>query len=202
VFQHAFTPASAAGGAAGYGVFRSLQYGVSRGIFSHGSGIGMAPFFQSANGDDPARGAFMAAAVPVFDTLVICTITGLVILSQGYWPWWTSAHLTVASFEIALGASGKLVVFACLVVFAFTTVTSWSHFAERCFVYLGGRDLLAFRLLVCAIAFCGPFLSVSAVWSLADILMGVLLVVHLLPLAYLVGQRLPELWKDLERPLR
>jgi AGCS family alanine or glycine:cation symporter len=196
VFFYAFHPDAVVGGVSGYVAFRSLQYGISRGIFSHGSGVGMAPFFQAANTDHPLRGAFMAAAIPVVDTLIVCTITGLVILSHGFWQVWTSAHLTVSSFEAVLGASGKLVVFACLAVFAFTTMISWAHFSERCYAYLGGRNVGGYRLFFCGVTFCGPFLSVAFVWSMADVLMGSLLFVHLLALTVIATMRAPTILRD------
>ncbi|RLB51056.1 MAG: hypothetical protein DRJ42_17600 [Deltaproteobacteria bacterium] len=182
VFQSAFRPKAAAGGAAGAALMTSLRFGVSRGIFSHGCGIAMAPFFQANNRDHPARGAIMAAAVPVFDTLVVCTITGLVILSRGDWLLSTSAYLTVSSFDNAVGVVGRTVVLACLAVFAFTTVISWAHFGERCFQYLGGTNLIGFRVVFAAVTLLGPFFPVRLVWSLGDVLVGLVLVVHLLPL--------------------
>jgi AGCS family alanine or glycine:cation symporter len=200
VFRHAFHPYPAAGGLAGYAVAATLQFGVSRGIFSHGSGMGMAPFFQAANSDHPARGAFMAAVVPVVDTLVVCTITALVILSNGFWQFWTGAHLTVSAFASALGAPGKLLVFVCLLVFAFTTVVSWAHFSERCYEYLGGTRRLGYRLCFCGVTLIGPFLPVAWVWSLGDVLIGLLLLMHLVPLTMIVLRKLPEMRADLEAP--
>lgn len=200
VFHYAFHPYPAAGGLTGYFVSRALQFGVSRGIFSHGSGLGMAPFFQAANSDHPARGAFMAALVPVVDTLVVCSVTALVILSDGFWPVFTGAHLTVSAFATALGAPGKLLVFACLVVFAFTTVVSWAHFSERCYEYLGGTDRLGYRLAFCAVTLIGPFFPVAWVWSLGDVLVGLLVLSHLLPLSVLLVRKLAQLRADLESP--
>ncbi|MBF0275423.1 MAG: sodium:alanine symporter family protein, partial [Nitrospinae bacterium] len=142
VFYYAFNPWSAAGGVAGYTIMQTIQFGISRGIFSHGSGIGIAPFLQSANRDHPATGAYMAALVPFFDTIVICTITALVILTGNHWLEETGAYLTVYSFESFYGKIGGLTVIFCLVIFAFTTIISWSHYAERCFGYLGGKNVM------------------------------------------------------------
>lgn len=198
VFVYAIRPYAVAGGVGGYAVLRSVQYGVSRGIFSHGAGMGTAPFFQGANTDDPARGAYMAAMVPALDTLVVCTVTGLVILTFGMWPFWTGAHLTVSAFEVALGPVGKLVVLASLVTFAFTTVASWAHFSERCFEYLGGRDRATYRVVFCAVSFFGPFFPVAWVWSMADVLVGLLMVAHLVPLTWIAVRRAPRILADLE----
>ncbi len=186
------------GGVAGYTVMQAMQFGVSRGVFSHGSGIGMAPFFQSANDDHPAKSAMMAALVPAVDTLLVCSTTGLVVLTYGNVESATGAHLTVSSFGRALGEPAMLVVAACLGVFAFTTITSWAHFTERCFLYLGGRNQLAYRSLFCAVTFCGPLLPLGPIWSLADILIGALLVTHSIPLVGLMARYARQLDRDVE----
>ncbi|MDH5670683.1 MAG: amino acid carrier protein [Myxococcales bacterium] len=198
VFTYAFSPYPFASGVGGFVVMRSLQYGVSRGIFSHGSGIGMAPFFQAYNEDHPGRGAFMAAMVPLVDTLLVCTVTGLVILKHGFWQFLTSAYLTVSAFEAGAGLPGRVVVVCCLVLFAFTTMISWAHFGERCAQYLGLRRPFAFRLLFCGVCFCGPFVPVALVWSLGDVLIGLLLLLHLLPLSVALLRQRPRLLAALE----
>ena len=198
VFQYAFYPYAVGGGVAGYTVLRTMQFGISRGIFSHGSGMGIAPFLQGANNDHPAHGAFMAVVVPLVDTLVICTITGLVILSQGSWPDWTGAFLTVTSFQAVLGGAGKGLVIAALVIFAFTTIINWAYFSERCFEYLGGKNILAYRWFFAAVTFCGPFFPVAFIWSVGDVLIGLIIITHLLPLTYIVLRLRPIIMKDLE----
>ena len=112
---------------------------------------------------------------------------------------WRSG-LPAVNTKAGAGIVGKVIVVACLLVFALTTITSWAHFSERCFTYLGGANVIAFRLGFCAVTFCGPFLSVGFVWSLGDVLVGSLLLVHLLPLTYVVVKRLPELRRDLAGP--
>ena len=163
-----------------------MQFGIARGVFSHGSGIGITPFWQGANRGDPARCAFLAAAVPVADTLVVCTTTGLVVLTAGKWMDTTGAYLTVTSFSHYLGGGGRVLVTACLVIFAFTTIINWAHFSERCFQHLGGTDVGRFRLFFAGVTFVGPFLPLRPLWSLGDLLIGLMLIVHLLPLTYIV----------------
>ncbi len=186
VFYYAFEPYSIIGGVTGYAVLEALQYGISRGIFSHGSGIGITPFWQGANRDHPSRSAFMAAAVSVVDTLVICTTTGLVMLTAGKWLDLTGAYLTVTSFADFLGAGGRVLVTACLVTFAYTTIINWAHFAERCFEYLGGTEIGRFRLFFAGATFVGPFLPLRPLWAMGDVLIGLMLICHLLPLTYIV----------------
>ena len=186
VFTYAFEPYSIIGGVTGYAVLEALQFGISRGIFSHGSGIGITPFWQGANRDHPSRSAFMAAAIPVVDTLVVCTTTGLVVLTAGKWLDMTGAYLTVTSFADFLGAGGRVLVTACLVTFAYTTIINWAHFAERCFVYLGGTEIGRFRLFFAGATFVGPFLPLRPLWAMGDVLIGLMLICHLLPLTYIV----------------
>ncbi|MBF0621347.1 MAG: sodium:alanine symporter family protein [Magnetococcales bacterium] len=197
VFHYAFQPYSVAGGLIGYTVMQAIQYGVSRGVFSHGSGIGIAPFLQGANTDHPARGAFLAALVPFIDTIIICSITGLVVLSVGDWREITGAYLTVSAFSTALGGIGQLVVLVSLILFAFTTMISWAHFSERCFVYLGGRNVMFYRWFFSAVTFCGPFFPVAFIWSVGDVLIGLMLIVHLVPLTYITLINLTSLRKKL-----
>ena len=131
VVQSAFHPYALGGGVVGYSVMMAMQFGVSRGVFSHFSGLGVAPFFHGANDDHPARGAYLAAFIPIVDTLVVCTITGLVILSMGDWRELTGAYLTATAFQLGLGEAGRVLIIACLGMFAFTTIIGWAHFSER-----------------------------------------------------------------------
>ncbi|GAB4262322.1 MAG: sodium:alanine symporter family protein [Deferrisomatales bacterium] len=197
VTVHAFRPYSMAGGMAGYAVFQAMQFGVSRGIFSHMSGLGTGTFLQGANEDSPATGAFMSALTPFVDTLVICTITGLVILSAPYWQSLTGAHLAADSFEYAMGLPGQVVVLGGLAVFGFTTIAAFAHVAERCYRYLGGTNVLGYRLGFLAMTFLGPFLDLGFVWSLSDIIIAALIVFHLLPLLCITLRNLPEMMADL-----
>ena len=199
IFQYAFTPYSIAGGAVGYTVMQTMQFGISRGIFSHTSGIGVSPFLQGANTDHPSIGAFMAAITPVIDTLIVCTITALVILSTNYWSVSTGAHLTTLSFDSGLGGLGKILVIMCLIIFAFTTIVNYAYYSEKCFKYLGGKNEITFRWIFLGVTFIGPFFPVAFVWSLGDVLIGLLIVFHLIPLTYALISNLSVIKKDLAR---
>ncbi|MBF0421605.1 MAG: sodium:alanine symporter family protein [Magnetococcales bacterium] len=201
IFQAAFHPYAIGGGLAGYTVMQGMQFGVVRGVFSHFSGLGIAPFFQSANDDHPAIGAYMAALVPLLDSLVVCSITGLVILSVGDWQQFTGAYLTATAFQTGLGDIGRWIIFLCMGVFAYTTIIGWAHFSERCYHYLGGRRHIAFRWVFAGVTFCGPFMPVEPIWSMADIVIGLMIVTHLFPMTYIVIRTLPEMLADLIRPL-
>ena len=117
--------------------------------------------------------------------------------STGSWQSWTSAHLTVSAFEAGLGPAGKYIVSFCLVTFAFTIIVNWAYFSERCFQYLGGRNVLAYRWVFTAFTLLGPFFPVALVWSLGDVLIGLLVLIHLLPLIYAVLKDRAAMMKDL-----
>jgi alanine or glycine:cation symporter, AGCS family len=197
VFYYAFNPYSIAGGVVGYAVLETLQFGISRGIFSHGSGIGIAPFWQGANRDHPSKSAILAAAVPVVDTLIICTTTGLVVLTAGNWMNVTGAYLTVTSYSEFLGSGGRVLVSICLVIFAYTTIINWAYFAERCFQYLGGENLFRFRVFFVSLTFIGPFIPLRPLWSLGDLLIGSMLILHLVPLTYIIIRHERIMSKDM-----
>ena len=197
VFYYAFKPWSIAGGIAGYSVFQALQFGVSRGVFSHMSGMGTSTFLQAANQEAPAKGAFMAAITPFVDTIIICTISGIVILSSPYWQNQTGAYLTAISFEEGLGFAGQIVVVVSLIVFAFTTIIGFAHISEKCFNYLGGSDPLKFRIILLFVTFLGPFLNLRFVWSLSDIIIAMIIIFHLLPLLYITLINRKEMYSDL-----
>jgi len=197
VFAYAFMPTAIGGGIAGYTVLQAMQFGVSRGVFSHMSGMGTSTFLQAANKETPAMGAFMAAITPFVDTIIICSITGLVILATPYWQYQTGAHLTATAFEAQLGIFGQLVVILSIIVFAFTTIAAFAHISEKCFAYLGGTDPLYYRVAFLVVTFIGPFLNLRFVWSLSDIIIALIIIFHLIPLLYIVLKNSGVMHRDL-----
>lgn len=197
VITSAFTNQAAVGGAAGFTVMQTMQFGISRGVFSHASGIAVAPFLHSANTDSPADGAYMAAVTPVVDTLIVCTLTGLVVISSGLYTKYTGGYLTAHCFYNALGPIGYFIVVTCLVIFAFTTIIGWFFYTEKCFAYLGGQHVRLFSYFFVGVTLVGPFFPVAFVWSLADVLCGALLFINLLSLTYLFAKSLFATRKEL-----
>lgn len=106
------------------------------------------------------------------DTIIICTIPGLVILSGTSWQYETGAHLTVLAFEAGVGTFGKLVVIISLIVFALTTIAGFAHISERCFMYLVGKNSIYYRLVFLVVTSMRSFLNLATVWSLSDIIIG------------------------------
>lgn len=197
VIACAFSPSSVLGGVAGYSIWEAMQFGVSRGVFSHMSGMGTSTFLQAANKDEPAIGAFMSAITPFVDTVIICSITGLVILSVPHWRMLTGAHLAATAFEAGLGSLGLVVIFLSIVVFAYTTIAAFAHIGERCFRYLGGVNLDYFRVGFLFVTFVGPFLNLTFVWSLSDVLIGMMILFHLVPLLFICLSHRDEICRDL-----
>lgn len=198
VFYFAFGPRAITGAIAGYAVFQALQFGVSRGVFSHMSGMGMSTFFLAANKDAPVLGAFMAAITPFVDTIIISSISGLLILIGPYWEHQTGAYLTALSFEAGLGLAGQIIIIISLIIFAFTTIIGFAHISERCFMYLGGRDTVKFRIVFLAMTAIGPFLDLRFVWSLSDIIIAAIIIFHLIPLLYITIRTRIEMFRDLQ----
>lgn len=190
VFAHAFTPISASGGFAGATVWAALQFGVARGIFSNEAGLGSAPIAHaSAKVDNPLRQGMIAMLGTFIDTLVICTMTGLVILLTGSWQsGMNSAALSAHAFELALGPVGSYIVSIGISLFAFTTLIGWSFYSEKCAQYLFGDWVITpFRLVWLAIIPIGtlPNIDLGSIWLLADTLNAFMAIPNLIALLLL-----------------
>ncbi|MBD3376380.1 amino acid carrier protein [candidate division KSB1 bacterium] len=192
VIGNAFTPASAAGGFAGALVREAVRWGVARGIFSNESGLGSAPIAAAAaQTKNPVNQAMVSMTQTFIDTIIVCSLTGFVILSSGKWTTGlTGAELTTLSFRSALpGQMGGLVVSVGLIFFAYSTILGWSYYGEKSIQYLlGDRAIKPYRLIFCAVVFLGAVISkVELVWSFADIMNGLMAVPNLIGLIALSG---------------
>ncbi|PJC87291.1 sodium:alanine symporter family protein [Vibrio sp. HA2012] len=188
IFSHAFTPASATGGFAGASIVMAIRFGVARGIFSNEAGLGSAPIAHaSAQTSDPVRQGLVAMLGTFMDTLVICTITGLVIVISGTWTQGESgAALTSLAFDSVLPGWGSNMVAIGLAVFAFTTIIGWSIYGERCVEYLfGEKAVLPYRILWVVAVPVGAALNLDFVWLVADTLNAMMAIPNLIALAVL-----------------
>ncbi|MDB1125402.1 alanine/glycine:cation symporter family protein [Vibrio algarum] len=187
VFEHAFTPSSAEGGFAGATVWMAIRFGVARGVFSNEAGLGSAPIAHaSAQTDDPVRQGLIAMLGTFLDTLIICSITGLVIIISGAWTSGESgAALTSAAFGQVIPGGSYLVAIS-LAVFAFTTIVGWSVYGERCAEYLfGAKAVLPFRLIFILALPVGAMMELDFVWLLGDTLNAMMAIPNLIALAVL-----------------
>lgn len=189
IFRAAFSPSAAVGGFAGASVRMAIRYGIARGIYSNEAGTGSAPIAHGAARTLDPRSQGLLAMMDVFvDTIIICTITGVVILATGIWTGGeTSTALTRGSFETALPGLG-IVVVAASFLFGYSTLISWPYYGEQCFAYLfGSRVKKPFRWTFCIVMITGTVLHVETVWSIADILNGLGTIPNLIGILFLSG---------------
>ncbi|VXB61168.1 Sodium/alanine symporter AgcS [Pseudomonas sp. 8BK] len=188
IFTYAFTPIAATGGFAGAAVMAAIRFGVARGIFSNEAGLGTAGIAQAAGTtNSPVRSGMIGMLGTFIDTIIICSMTGLAIITSGVWTSGASgAALSAAAFEQAMPGVGGYILTIALVVFAFTTILGWSYFGEKCWEYMvGTKSILPFRILwVVAVPF-GAIAQLDFAWLVADTLNGLMAIPNLLSLLLL-----------------
>ena len=187
IVESAFTPASATGGFLGASVWGAIRFGIARGVFSNEAGMGSAPIAHAtATTDSPARQGTIAMLGVFLDTVVICTMTGLVIIITGAWQsGQNGAAMSAVAFETALPGFGQYIVSIGLVLFAFTTIIGWSFYSEKCTQYLFGvKAIKPFRLawIVLIPIGCLPNIELGALWLVADTLNALMAIPNLIGL--------------------
>jgi AGCS family alanine or glycine:cation symporter len=188
IVRSAFTGEAAGGGFAGASVWAAIRFGVARGVFSNEAGLGSAPIAHAAaKTDDPVRQGTVAMLGTFIDTLIVCTITGLVIVVSGAWATGeTGAPLSSLAFEESLPGLGGYVVTFGLSLFAFTTMLGWSVYGERCAEYLFGVGAIRpFRLAWIIAIPVGAMAQLDFIWLLADTLNALMALPNLLALLLL-----------------
>ena len=193
IFNYAFNPAAATGGFAGAAVAAAIRFGVARGVFSNESGLGSAAIAHAAaRTNNPVRQGIIAMLGTFIDTLVVCTMTALVILTSGAWTLiapegggYTGAVLTSQAFDVSIGG-GQYIVTVALVVFAFTTILGWSYYGERCWQYLfSEKSVMIYRAFWVLAALSFANVKVDFVWNLSDTLNGLMAIPNLIGLLLL-----------------
>lgn len=181
VITSAFNTESALGGMAGITVIMAIRNGVARGVFSNESGLGSAPIAAAAaKTKSPARQGLVSMTGTFFDTIIICTMTGIVIILTGSWIQGVNgvvagADLTTVAFEAGLPIAivGKFIVNIGLMFFAFTTILGWNYYGERCTEYLFGvKAIMPYRIIYIILVAIGPFLPLELIFIIADIVNG------------------------------
>ena len=177
IFYHAFNPTAAAGGFAGATVLYTINWGIRRAVFSNEAGLGSAAIAHAAaRTKEPVREGLVALLEPLVDTLILCTLTGLVIIITGQWV--TAANssvLTKNAFSAGLPYVGGYVVTASLILFAVSTAISWSYYGDRCAQYLfGPAALFPYRCVYLAFLFLGAMTQLRFVWGFSDIANGMM----------------------------
>ncbi len=188
IFNHAFAPIAASGGFAGAAVAAAIRFGVARGVFSNESGLGSAPIAAAAaRTNDPVKQALVSMTQTFIDTLVICTMTALVILTADSWLSGISAgQLTSASMGETLGYAGEVVVTLATALFAFSTLIGWSYYGEKAVEYLiGSQAIRIFRIFFIAAVIIGAMVSLEFVWNFSDLMNGMMAIPNLIGLLLL-----------------
>ena len=189
IFNMALNPWSVGGAAVG----EAIRWGVARGLFSNEAGLGSAPMAHAAaRTNEPVREGLVAMLGPFIDTIVICTMTGLVIIATGTWQEssaaLTGAALTAHAFKGTLGGAGELIVGISLALFAYSTIIAWSYYGDRSAYYLfGKRAVLPYRIIYTLLVVVGAAVPLQLVWNIADITNILMALPNLLGLILLAG---------------
>ncbi|NOY06009.1 MAG: sodium:alanine symporter family protein [Chlorobi bacterium] len=191
VFTDAFTPSAASGGFLGATVMLTIRSGVARGVFSNESGFGSASIAAAAaQTKHPVTQALVSMTQTFIDTIVVCSLTGFVIISSGVWDsGLTGAQLTTQAFSHGLpGNSGGVIVALSLVFFAYSTILGWSYYGEKSLEYLFGTKLIVpYRVVFCVFVFFGAVFKLELVWSISDVMNGLMAFPNLVGLLGLAG---------------
>ena len=189
IFKEAFTGTAAVGGFVGSTMMLAIRYGVARGVFTNEAGLGSAPIAHAAaTTDHPVRQGLWGVFEVFVDTLVICSLTALVIITTGAWQSGESgAVLTTLAFNTALPGGGIIVTVG-LMLFAYSTILGWEYYGERCLEYLAGtKPILAFRIIWVIFVVIGAIGGLEFIWSLADTLNGLMAIPNLVGVLFLSG---------------
>jgi AGCS family alanine or glycine:cation symporter len=188
IFYHAFNQISATGGFVGETIAAAMRYGIARGVFSNESGLGSAPIAAAAaRTNDPVKQALVSMTQTFIDTLVVCTMTALVILTATSWTQGVSAaELTSASMAETLGDTGKMIVAITTALFAYSTLIGWNYYGEKAIEYLfGPRAIATYRVLFTATVIIGATTSLEFVWNFSDLMNGMMAIPNLIGLLLL-----------------
>ena len=189
IFDMALNPWSVGGAAVG----EAIRWGVARGLFSNEAGLGSSPMAHAAaRTNEPVREGLVAMMEPFIDTLVICTLTGLVIVVTGAWQEsgdsLMGAALTAHAFGNSIGDAGAMVVGAGLALFAYSTIIAWSYYGDRSAYYLfGERAVLPYRVIFTLLVVVGAAVPLKLVWNIADVTNILMALPNLLGLILLAG---------------
>lgn len=195
IVKGAFNPSAVTGGVIGTMII-AMQKGVARGIFSNEAGLGSAPIAAAAaKTKEPVRQGLVSMTGTFIDTIVICTMTGLSIVLTGAWQveGLEGVQVTTYAFNTGLPIPARVssfILMLCLVFFAFTTILGWDYYSERCLEYLfSGKKkiIMVYRWLYIFAVFIGPYMTVAAVWTIADIFNGLMALPNMIALFALSG---------------
>ncbi|MFQ6103476.1 MAG: alanine/glycine:cation symporter family protein [Candidatus Glassbacteria bacterium] len=205
IMRSAFTPTAAAGGFVGSTVMMTIRMGIARGVFSNESGLGSSPIAAAAAmTKNPVSQALVSMTQTFIDTIIVCSLTGMVILISGEWlSGLNGAELTGSAFEAGIPGTGGFIVTLGLIFFAYSTLLGWSYYGEKSIEFLlGERSVKPYRLLFTIVVFVGAVMKLDLVWALADVMNGLMAAPNLIGLLGLSGVIISETRKHLDILLR
>lgn len=188
IFTHAFSPAAATGGFAGATVAAAMRFGIARGVFSNESGLGSAPIAAAAaRTNDPVKQALVSMTQTFIDTLVVCTMTALVILTSTAWQQGVGPEqLTSASIAETLGTPGAMMVAVATALFAYSTLIGWNYYGEKAIEYLlGAKSIRIYRIVFICVVIVGAMTKLEFVWNFSDLMNGMMAIPNLIGLLLL-----------------
>jgi AGCS family alanine or glycine:cation symporter len=187
IVKQAFNPTAATGGFAGAGIMLAIRMGVARGVFSNESGLGSAPIAAAAaQTKNPVTQALVSMTQTFIDTIIVCTMTGLVLILTGAWSnGQTGAELTTTAFATGM-PGGAYVVTVGIILFAYSTMLGWCYYGEKAMEYLFGvKSIMPYRIVFIALIGVGAIAKLSFVWNLSDTLNGLMAIPNLIGLLLL-----------------
>lgn len=190
IFKSAFNPSAAGGGFIGATIMMAARYGIARGLFSNESGMGSAPIIAAAaKTKNPVRQALVSSTGTFWDTVVVCAITGIVLVTSIIaYPdidYTNGSNLTYAAFS-KLPYVGSFILIVGLFTFAFSTILGWSYYGERALEYLGGKKTIPYYRFLWVIAvFAGSVINVSLIWQISDSMNALMAIPNLISLIFL-----------------
>lgn len=197
IFIAAFNPEAVVGGVVGYTIMNAIRFGFARGVFSNEAGLGSAPIAHAAsNTNNPVKQGMWGAFEVIFDTFIICSITGIVVVMSGLWMPGTDlngANLAIAAFSQSVGPLGTVGVTVGTVLFALSTLLGWSYYGEKSIEYLFkgssivGGVKLGYKILFICLVFVGSIGGLTLIWDIADTLNGLMAIPNLIALVLLSG---------------
>ena len=187
IFRQAFTPTAASGGFLGSSVMLAARMGIARGVFSNESGLGSAPIAAAAaKTKHPVTQALVSMTQTFIDTIIVCSMTGLVLIVTGVWnSGKTGAELTTMAFQSAI-PGGAMIVTLGIIIFAYSTILGWCYYGEKSMEFLfGEKAVLPYRLVFVAFIIIGATMKLDMAWTLADIFNGLMALPNLVALLLL-----------------
>ena len=186
IFKEAFNIRAAGGGVAGYGIMTAMHYGFSRGVFSNEAGLGSAPIAHAASSTkDPVKQGLWGMFEVFFTTIIICTLSGVIVLSSGLWNTgeFQGSALSIAAFNSAVPGLGGIGVTFATIFFALSTILGWAYYGEVCIQYLTGsseKAIFIYRCIYVAVVFIGAVGNLDLIWSISETMNGLMIIPNMI----------------------